>query len=264
MMAKREKKAQSKGLRLVLAVGLFVFSSGFTESLAQIQSPAEAAVICREDVWSRPGVPAYLGVFFGVKDGVLCAGGGFVILPFIVDRLMGLMEGSDIHTLVVDTEGGHVGSAVRFAWEIDRRKLRLVVSGLCVSACANYWIPSAVEVAVVPGGVIAWHGGPSHQLDPITGAMYSETLASDVLLAAMGFSWRYLHSPPKDVENNQKFREMYVNGYSPFWTATPSYMRKQYGFNNLGDFWYPESQHELDNKLPKELKGRVFLSKISE
>ena len=41
---------------------------------------------------------------------------------------------------------------------IRQRKLRLVVDGRCLSACANYLFPAAIRKAVLPGSVVAIHG----------------------------------------------------------------------------------------------------------
>lgn len=242
---------------------LFALLSGRDPVLAgdsQRRSPEAAVALCRKEVWSPAGTPAHRGVFFGVKEGILCAGGRFTIVAPIVDRMLRLMEGVEVHTMVVDSQGGHVGSAVRFGWEMDARKMRLIVSGVCLSSCANYWAPAASELVVVPGGVIAWHGGPSHAIDPKTGALPPDTQASDLFLAALGLSTGFIYRPPANVSANDRFKDAVRQRMRPFWMATPTEMRELFGFKNLGDIWYPVSQAALNAVLPEDFQGLIFLS----
>jgi hypothetical protein len=63
-----------------------------------------------------------------------------------------------IHTVMVDLYGGNIESAMDISEVIRQRKLRLIVDGRCLSACANYLFPAAVSKTVLPGSVVAIHG----------------------------------------------------------------------------------------------------------
>ncbi len=70
-----------------------------------------------------------------------------------------------IHTLIVDSNGGWSDSAMDMAALIRERKMRLVVDGRCLSACANYLFPAAVTRSVLPGSIVAIHGASFVYMD---------------------------------------------------------------------------------------------------
>ena len=67
-------------------------------------------------------------------------------------------KASDV--LVVTSTGGDVSAALKMAERIHTLRSSLVVSGLCLSSCANYLFLSAKEKVVLPGAVVGFHGGP--------------------------------------------------------------------------------------------------------
>ena len=69
-------------------------------------------------------------------------------------------KASDV--LVVTSTGGDVSAALKMAERIHTLRSSLVVSGLCLSSCANYLFLSAKEKVVLPGAVVGFHGGPIH------------------------------------------------------------------------------------------------------
>lgn len=91
-------------------------------------------------------------------------GGQQVLLIGAIDESMSkafreiLAADPGIRTVMVDSYGGNIESAMDIAALIRQRKLRLVVDGRCLSACANYLFPAAVSKLVLPGSVVAIHG----------------------------------------------------------------------------------------------------------
>lgn len=63
-----------------------------------------------------------------------------------------------IDTVQIDSYGGNIEVAMNMAGLIRQRKMRMVVDGRCLSACANYLFPAAAKKTVLPGSVVAIHG----------------------------------------------------------------------------------------------------------
>ena len=59
--------------------------------------------------------------------------------------------------IVVNSVGGGVEPALKIAEEIERRGLRVVVQGYCLSSCANYLFLAGREKAI--RGILGYHGG---------------------------------------------------------------------------------------------------------
>ena len=67
-----------------------------------------------------------------------------------------------IRALYIDSGGGDVTAAIALAEMIRQHKLRLVVAGRCLSACANYVFTAAVRKTVPPGSLVGIHGTIIH------------------------------------------------------------------------------------------------------
>lgn len=61
-------------------------------------------------------------------------------------------------TLILDTPGGDVASALTIADRFEGRDLVMRVVGECNSSCANYFLPLARRIEVEPGSVVLLHG----------------------------------------------------------------------------------------------------------
>lgn len=61
-------------------------------------------------------------------------------------------------TLILDTPGGDVASALTIAERFEGRDLVMRVVGECNSSCANYFLPLARRIEVEPGSVVLLHG----------------------------------------------------------------------------------------------------------
>ena len=60
---------------------------------------------------------------------------------------------SGVNTLIVNSEGGDVGSGQAIAFEIIKQKVNVIVDKYCFSACANYLFLAAKEKSLMPGAV---------------------------------------------------------------------------------------------------------------
>lgn len=65
----------------------------------------------------------------------------------------------EVETVLVNSVGGEVSTALDIAELIERRGLRVAVSSVCASSCANYLFAAAQRRVVLPGGLLLWHGG---------------------------------------------------------------------------------------------------------
>lgn len=57
----------------------------------------------------------------------------------------------------LNSGGGIVGSALKIAAEIKKRKINIVVKGFCISSCANYLFLAGERKTIE--GVVGFHGG---------------------------------------------------------------------------------------------------------
>jgi hypothetical protein len=71
-------------------------------------------------------------------------------------------ENTAFSVLVVDSGGGEVGSAMNIGDLIVKNKANIVVSGKCMSSCANYWFVAANNKIIMQDSFVAWHGMPGN------------------------------------------------------------------------------------------------------
>jgi len=69
-----------------------------------------------------------------------------------------LRKKNSIRALYIDSPGGDVPAGMALAELVRQHKLRLVVSGRCLSACANYVFTAALRKDVLPGSLVGIHG----------------------------------------------------------------------------------------------------------
>jgi hypothetical protein len=74
-------------------------------------------------------------------------------------------HGPAIDTVIVDSPGGDVSSAVDIANLIHRRKLNIVVDGRCFSACANYLFPAGHSKSLRPQSFLGIHNRTYNYVD---------------------------------------------------------------------------------------------------
>jgi hypothetical protein len=72
------------------------------------------------------------------------------------------VAGRSVQRLLLDSRGGDVAAAIVLADWVHARQLDVVVTGVCLSSCANYVFPAARQKEIRPGAIVAWHGNYHH------------------------------------------------------------------------------------------------------
>ena len=96
---------------------------------------------------------------------------------------------SDIETVYVTSKGGEVYAGRAIGYKIGERPRTLVVDGLCLSSCGNYFVPAAAQVTLMPGSVIGLHGTPDpHMLSNADMENHMASLVEDGNVASEGIT----------------------------------------------------------------------------
>ena len=70
---------------------------------------------------------------------------------------------SNVKNVVLNSPGGFEMPAAKIADRLSASRVKIIVDGLCVSACANYLFVAKKRPAVRCGSVISWHGSKAHE-----------------------------------------------------------------------------------------------------
>lgn len=183
----------------------------------------------------------------------------------------------DIKVVLVDSPGGNLESAMGIAALIRKRRLDIVVDGMCFSACANYIFPAGVTKTVLPGSVVGIHQNSISVIGQVPSALAGqvETLsmrAAEVRvleqgraneyykLEAIGLHERRFYADFGVAPSLQRDYAIYamrhdarqtVFGDSRFEDAScpnvdmwvlDKVQLKNLGIKGIGAFWYPRTQ----------------------
>ena len=66
----------------------------------------------------------------------------------------------DIKTVHVTSKGGEVFAGRAIGYKIGEHPRHLIIDGLCMSSCGNYFVPAAARLTLLPRSVIGLHGSP--------------------------------------------------------------------------------------------------------
>jgi len=77
-----------------------------------------------------------------------------------VETFITLLDGSNVKTLILGSMGGDVNSAFKMGLAINQKGLKVILDGPCLSSCANYLVPAASRLVVLPWAFIGMHGSP--------------------------------------------------------------------------------------------------------
>jgi hypothetical protein len=100
---------------------------------------------------------------FGIRASVFAVGDVACVYGEINRDMAASFKGVDmgvIETVVVQSPGGSVASALDMAEHMGLFQKTLVVDGLCASSCANYLFLAARYKIVPDGAMLGWHGAP--------------------------------------------------------------------------------------------------------
>jgi hypothetical protein len=123
--------------------------------------------------------------------------------PMLRDFKNAIAATPGLDTLVIDSYGGVVASALEMAALIRQHHLRLVVDGRCLSACASYLFAAADVKTVLPGSLVAIHGLVITYPEGKTVKVATASQATDLFKSAMYAENRALYE--RDLKNQDAF-----------------------------------------------------------
>jgi len=80
------------------------------------------------------------------------------ISPESADALSNALASDEVRELWVESDGGDVEAGQRMGRVIRDRELVVVVTGACISSCANYLFTAGKRRVIRPDGFVVWHG----------------------------------------------------------------------------------------------------------
>lgn len=142
---------------------------------------------------------------------------------------------ASITTVVVQSPGGSVASALDMAEHMGLFQKTLVIDGLCASSCANYLFLAARYKIVPDGALLGWHGAPPRPdgwTAPIgmtsTAAQYmgDTIIRSDEFFRRIGVADRIARETSDGYEINRP-------GPSEFWSHSYNDLVTRFGVNGI-------------------------------
>jgi hypothetical protein len=162
-----------------------------------------------------------------------------------VDAVRRLTYGRTLRTLLIDSPGGEVDSAITLAYHVRAHGAELVVEGVCFSSCANYLFTGARSVKVKPKSLVALHGSIGSlyfRRNPVSEDTRVTIKTEQRFFEGIGFSvepffvWqRYAHAVQQSDVDKQ------LSGVKFGWAPTLAQWRA-YGLKNIKEFWYPNTE----------------------
>ena len=126
----------------------------------------------------------------------------------------------------------------------------LVITGPCLSSCANYIFVAARRKYVIPGGVVGWHGGipeaPKDDDDPAAPLI----ARSRAFIAKVGVDPALFETYPADMKDWPEFVRAVDEGKAPFWSYPQSELKERFSVSGIVDYWFPDCA-DWDQKMRK-------------
>ena len=166
-----------------------------------------------------------LHVFAEVSDGTLCIFGE--ITENLSDQIIESVNNNKVSTAVVVSQGGDVGYAINIGNLIHDHDIKLVVTLICASSCANYIFIASNNVVVLPNSIVMWHGGPGEH----TGL---PRFRSDQFLEKIGVD--------KSLIYGSFLRTLPESNQNVGWTVSPEELRDRFGVKGIKYMWYSDSE----------------------
>lgn len=152
--------------------------------------------------------------------------------------------------LFLSAHGGYTYSAIAMSLLVRWTGVELVIADLCLSACANWIFPAARRVHVAERALVGWHGGPVGF--EFIGAVWTDNMAVNLdklarsvaleftLEWVYGIDARVVYIIPADIRAEYR-RVKSEHGTAAFRTLPKDRLEKDYGFRNIGQYWWPSS-----------------------
>jgi ATP-dependent protease ClpP protease subunit len=167
----------------------------------------------------------------------------------------------DIDTLIVRSGGGDVLAAIPIAEKIQKKNMDIVVDGLCVSSCADYFFIAAKRKKVSPNSLVLLHGGITAKLEHDSEKMIEEMAGLGAKLEQVELymkRWREGAKKEQEIYKNagvdialMEYTHIVTDRDYDYWAPPPETFKKL-GVKDITEFWYPSSDKEL-NDLAHEL-----------
>lgn len=167
----------------------------------------------------------------------------------------------NINTLIVRSGGGDVLAAIPIAEKIQRGEIDIVVDGLCVSSCADYFFIAAERKKVSLNSLVLFHGGITAKLDHESEKMTEEMTrlgAKPEQVELYMKRWRKGAKKEQEIYKNAgvdisllEYSHVVTDRDYDYWAPPPETLKKL-GVRNITEFWYPSCDKEL-NDLSNEL-----------
>jgi ATP-dependent protease ClpP protease subunit len=193
-----------------------------------------------------------------------------------------VQQDESIHTLHIDSPGGNIASALDIATLIHKRKLKIVVDGKCLSACANYLFVAAEMKIVLPGSVVGIHQTTHHYIGKdgkristtalhqtdINESTTTREAASKIralqirenkFLEEFGVSRILFDSYARYAANREKFLASRVPTKTSYpscpaigvWLLNKAQLQSM-GVNGIEEFWFPQTELERKDVIIKQ------------
>lgn len=182
-----------------------------------------------------------------------------------------LSENKTYRTLHVDLVGGDVATALTIAKALEEFGVDVVVDGRCFSACADYLVPAAKKVRILPGSLVGIHDRRFVRFDQKAGKVVTERLSlaelsklgATVVAAYLAteenrraFLRKYGRSEPfheiylRYIDRREKFLWGKADGSFlcpayEMWIFDKTQL-KAFGVRDIDEQWAPESQEQVD------------------
>lgn len=160
----------------------------------------------------------------------------------------------NINTLIVRSGGGDVLAAIPIAEKIQRKKMDIVVDGLCVSSCADYFFIAAKRKKVSLNSLVLLHGGITAKLEHESEKMIEEMTrlgAKPEQVELYMKRWREGARKEQEIYKNAgvdisllEYSHVVTDRDYDYWAPPPETFKKL-GVKNIIYFWYPSSDKEL-------------------
>ncbi len=115
-----------------------------------------------------------------------------------LDRFRAVFD-EDVKYLTVDSKGGDVYEAVQIGMILKEAKVTVIVRGLCLSSCANYFF-TAGEKRIIDGGLVGFHGNATALAADYGGA-------EELLESSMPFWIKLFYSQESKEEKIRDMRQ---------------------------------------------------------
>lgn len=142
-----------------------------------------------------------------------------------LDQCLTSVGSAKITTLSITSGGGDVAKALPVARRVASLKLKLKILGVCASSCANYIVPVASKIEIMPYSIIALHGGVDKSFLSTAETQLRASLANsdpvpspeetDTIVESELFKLKIL------LDDQEKFKEEY--GVSNDWFELSAY-----------------------------------------